>query len=110
LPPREIIDQYEAFEKPRKDELLRSFGDRIKQSKAKEVKIKKDPRAIVDYIKDNFESNPAFKGKRSLPDEIQLDLNYIRYKFDLPLQIAQGVKKDAERDINAKSKGANQNV
>ena len=110
LPPRQIIDQYEEFEKPRKDELLRGFGDRIKQSKAKEVKIKKDPRAIVDYIQENYDTNTAFKGKRSLPDEIQLDLNYIRYKFDLPLQIAQGVKKDAEREINKKFKGANQNV
>lgn len=102
MPPKDLTEAYDLIEVPRKDQMKEAFGERIKQGKAREVKIKKDPKAIVDFIVENYKANESYLNKRSEVGNISLDTEYLRYKFDLPMSIAKGVKKDAEKIIREK--------
>ena len=100
MPPADLTEAYDLIEVPRKDEMRKAFGERIRQGKAREVKIKKDPAAIIDFVVEQYSTNEAFLNKRSEKDEVSLDVEYLKYKFDLPTSIAKGIKKDAEIKIN----------
>jgi hypothetical protein len=99
MPPKELTHDYDLIEIPRKDALRKGFDERIRQGKAREVKIKKDPEAIIKFVVENYSTNPSYQNKRSEAEAVSLDMEYLRYKFDLPTSIAKGIKKDAETQI-----------
>jgi len=101
LPPTDIIRQYEEIETPRKDKLLVKFGEEIKQSETRAVKIEQNPQKIIDHIADQYH---MYENRQSKPDKVALDPDIIRYRFNVPNNLAKYIRTEAERKIVEKKR------
>lgn len=93
-----IRKRYENLEALEKDKLLDKFKEDIETSEVVETRQKLDPKAIVNNVLANYE---IYQAKSSKQGRIILDARVIRFRFNIPADMAQYVKSEAERKMRA---------
>lgn len=96
LPPKEIDDRYDKFEKERKPEMLKAIHD-----DSKKVEIKKAREVPnIEEIAGIIAKDPSrYIAKKSKPDNIIINEDRLAMEFRLPARWARLVKQSAEELI-----------
>lgn len=94
IAPDIIKDRYQKLEGFEKDKLLDTFEEDISTADVLEAKQKLDPNAVVRSVVEKYQ---IYQSKTSKPEKVILDPRIIRFRFNIPADMAQFIRTEAER-------------
>jgi len=103
MPPKFIIDRYEAHANVKKDSMLERFVDEIRTTEFKAQKDTPDVDKLVTLVCDNYKQ---YETKQSKPNNVKLEQAKIEFTLKVNSRIAKYIKFEAERKAADRNKAA----